>query len=108
MDGYTLSIFSTALLYLQKTFLTKAILVSLAASSIYIGMFVGSIIFGRISDSFGRRKIYILNLSITAIFLISTGLSQNLFEFFLFEIFVGIGIGADYPISSSIQIFYTG
>jgi len=103
MDGYTLSIFSTALLYLQNTFLTKAILVSLAASSIYIGMFVGSILFGRISDSFGRRKIYIFDLSITAIFLIFTGLSQNLFEFFLFEILVGLGIGADYPISSSIQ-----
>ncbi|MGC8619237.1 MAG: MFS transporter [Thermoplasmata archaeon] len=103
MDGYTLSIFSTALMYLQNTILSKAIFVSLGASSIYIGMLIGSLIFGRIADSYGRRRIYILDLSITAIFLILTGLSQNLFEFIAFEIFVGMGIGADYPISSSIQ-----
>jgi len=103
MDGYTLSIFSTALLYLQSTILTKAMFVSIAASSIYIGMFFGSLIFGRIADSYGRRKIYIFDLSLTAIFLFLTGLSQNLIEFFIFEMLVGIGIGADYPISSSIQ-----
>ncbi len=103
MDGYTLSIFSTALIFLQNSLLNKAILVSLGASSIYVGMLIGSIIFGRISDSRGRRKIYILDLSITAAFLILTGLSENFIQFMIFETLVGVGIGADYPISSSIQ-----
>ncbi len=103
MDGYTLSIFSTAIIFLQNTFLNKAILVSIGASAIYAGMLIGSLLFGRISDSRGRRIIYILDLSISSIFLVLTGLSQNMVEFIIFETMVGIGIGADYPISSSIQ-----
>ncbi len=103
MDGYTLSIFSTALIFLQNTFLNKTILVSIGASSIYVGMLIGSVLFGRISDSRGRRMIYILDLTISSIFLILTGLSQNVVQFIIFETLVGIGIGADYPISSSIQ-----
>ncbi len=103
MDGYTLSIFSTAIIFLQNTFLNKAILLSIGASAIYAGMLIGSILFGRISDSRGRRIIYILDLSISSIFLILTGISQNMVEFITFETMVGIGIGADYPISSSIQ-----
>ncbi len=37
------------------------------------------------------------------IFLIFTGLSTTVIEFIIFEVLAGIGIGADYPISSSIQ-----
>jgi len=103
MDGYSLSIFSTAYIYLMRTFLDKAIFVSFGAASIYIGMFFGSFFFGRISDSFGRRKIFVYDMAISSIFLFLTALSSNLPEFFAFEVIAGIGIGADYPISSSIQ-----
>lgn len=103
MDGYALSIFSSAYIYLKSSFLDRAIFVSLAASAIYMGMFVGSIVLGRLSDSYGRRKLYVYDLAITSFFLILTGLSSNIFQFFLFQILAGIGIGADYPISSSIQ-----
>lgn len=103
MDGYALSIFSSAYIYLKTSFLDKAIFVSLGASAIYMGMFLGSIVFGRLSDSYGRKKLYVYDLAITSIFLIMTGISTNIFQFFLFQILAGIGIGADYPISSSIQ-----
>jgi len=103
MDGYALSIFSSAYIYLRSSFLHQAIFVSLAASAIYLGMFVGSIVLGRLSDSYGRKRLYVYDLAITSVFLVLTGLSTNIFQFFLFQILAGIGIGADYPISSSIQ-----
>ncbi|MCL5791011.1 MAG: MFS transporter, partial [Candidatus Thermoplasmatota archaeon] len=77
--------------------------VSFGAAAIYIGMFFGSIIFGRISDSRGRRKIFVYDMALSSIFLFLTSFSSNLMEFFIFEVIAGIGIGADYPISSSIQ-----
>ncbi len=40
MDGYALSIFSSAYLFLSSSFLDKAIFVSFAASSIYMGPFL--------------------------------------------------------------------
>jgi len=103
MDGYALSIFSTANLYLRNTFLDKVIFVYLAASSIYVGMFIGNLAFGRITDSIGRRKIYTYYLVLTSLFLLLSGLSGTLAVFFAFQLIAGIGIGADYPISSSIQ-----
>ncbi len=103
MDGYALSIFSTAYIYLMNSFLDKAIFVSFGAAAIYIGMFFGSITFGRISDSHGRRKIFVYDMALSSIFLFLTSFSSNLLEFFMFEAIAGIGIGADYPISSSIQ-----
>jgi len=103
MDGYALSIFSSAYLFLSSSFLDRAIFVSFAASSIYMGMFAGSIVFGRISDSLGRKRIYTYDLLLTSLFLVLTGFSGSLTAFFIFQLIAGVGIGADYPISSSIQ-----
>ncbi len=103
MDGFALSIFSIALPYMENIFLTRAYFVSLAAAGIYIGMFAGSLVIGRLSDSIGRRKMYVYDLLITTVFLLLTAFSTNVWEFFIFELLAGIGIGADYPLSSSIQ-----
>lgn len=107
MDGYVLSIFSTAEIFLKSGFLDKTILLSIGASSIFIGMFAGSVFFGNLSDSDGRKKVFTYDLAFSAIFLILTGLSTNFLSFVLFQILAGIGIGADYPISSSIQAEFT-
>ncbi|BAB60213.1 hypothetical protein [Thermoplasma volcanium GSS1] len=103
MDGFALSIFSAALPYLKNYILVKSILVSLAASAIYIGMFVGSFVIGHLSDTIGRKRMYTYDLAITSLFLVLTGISRNFAEFFIFELLAGIGIGADYPLSSSIE-----
>ncbi len=103
MDGYVLSIYAVALLYLKNYFMPMPYEISLMASAALIGMFFGSIIFGYLSDKLGRKKLYEYDLLITSIFLFLTGLSTNVFEFIIFEIIAGLGIGADYPISSSIQ-----
>ncbi len=103
MDGYALSIFSSALIFLKNSYLSATILEALGAASIYIGMFCGSLIMGRLSDSFGRRNIYVYDLALSSVFFVLTGLSFNFVSFFIFQLLAGIGIGADYPISSSIQ-----
>lgn len=103
MDGYALSIFSSALIFLKNSYLSATILEALAAASIYIGMFCGSLIMGRLSDAFGRRNIYVYDLALSSVFFVLTGLSFNFVSFFIFQLLAGIGIGADYPISSSIQ-----
>ncbi|AAT43343.1 MFS transporter [Picrophilus oshimae] len=103
MDGYVLSIYAVALLYLKNYFMPLPYQISLMASSALLGMFFGSLTFGYLSDRFGRKKIYEYDLLITSVFLFLTGLSRNVIEFIIFEVLAGIGIGADYPISSSIQ-----
>ncbi|KPV44974.1 MULTISPECIES: MFS transporter [Acidiplasma] len=108
MDGYVLTIYSIAILYMKQYFgiITSpyyAYYIAIMGSSLFIGMFFGSIVLGNLSDRFGRKKLYEYDLVITVIFLLLSGLSTNIIEFIIFQIFTGIGIGADYPISSSIQ-----
>ncbi|WP_337860346.1 MFS transporter [Ferroplasma sp.] len=108
MDGYVLSIYSIAILYMRSYFHLVSgtpfyvYYIAFMGSSVFIGMFFGSIILGNLSDKYGRKKIYEYDLVITILFLILTGISSNITEFIIFEILAGIGIGADYPISSSI------
>ncbi len=109
MDGYVLTIYSIAILYMKNYFGLVSgtpfyvYYIAFMGSSLFIGMFFGSIILGHLSDKYGRKKIYEYDLIITMVFLLLSGFSTNIIEFIIFEILAGVGIGADYPISSSIQ-----
>jgi len=107
MDGYVLTIFSALIMMpkwgLSSIFSPTSFEIGLMGSAPFVGMLVGSVIFGNLADRVGRKKIYTLDLSITALFLVLTAFSFNWLEFFILELLAGIGIGADYPISSSIQ-----
>ncbi len=103
MDGYTLTVFSYALLYLINVMHLVDYQISIMGVSSITGVMVGSFIFGKIADIYGRKYIYIYDLIAISIFIFMTGLSNNYIEFSIFQFLVGVGIGADYPISSSTQ-----
>ncbi len=105
MDGYILTIYSIAYIYMSSYLNPAAntIITAFMGSSLFIGMLLGGFSMGHLADRLGRKRLYEYDLSLTAIFLVLTALSNNVFEFIIFEIISGIGIGADYPISSSIQ-----
>ncbi|KJE49545.1 MFS transporter [Acidiplasma aeolicum] len=103
MDGYTLTVFSYALLYLIKVMALTSYEISIMGISSILGVFAGSIIFGKMADIYGRRYIYVYDLIAVSIFIFLTGFSTNYVNFSIFQFLVGLGIGADYPISSSIQ-----
>ena len=74
MDGYVLSIYSIAILYMRDYFHLVSgtpfyvYYIAFMGSSLFIGMFFGSIILGNLSDKYGRKKIYEYDLIITMIF----------------------------------------
>jgi putative MFS transporter len=103
MDGYTLTVFSYALLYLINVMSLKSYEISIMGVSSIGGVLIGSLISGYIADIYGRRFIYIYDLFLVSIFIFLTGFSTNYINFSILELIVGIGIGADYPVSSSIQ-----
>jgi MFS family permease len=75
--------------------------VGLLASVYLIGQVVGALVFGRLTDRLGRRKLFILTL---AIYLIGSGLagaSWDLYSFLFFRFVAGMGIGGEYAAINS-------
>ncbi|WP_337860865.1 MFS transporter [Ferroplasma sp.] len=103
MDGYTLTVFSYALLYLINVMSLKSYEISIMGISSISGVLIGSFISGYIADIYGRRFIYVYDLFLVSIFIFLTGFATNYINFSILELIVGFGIGADYPVSSSIQ-----
>jgi MFS family permease len=71
-------------------------------SSCYLaGAVLGSIVFGHLTDRFGRRKFFFLSLSIYLLGVGFTALSWNLASFALFRFITGAGIGGEYSAVNS-------
>ncbi|MCY0879545.1 MAG: MFS transporter [Firmicutes bacterium] len=102
LDGYDLTIISVALLFIKPQFHPSPFLLGLVGSAAVVGMLVGSLVFGNLTDRFGRRTMYLFDLLFFVVFAIAAALSQNMTELIVFRFLLGIGLGADYPISSTL------
>ncbi|MEM0321848.1 MAG: MFS transporter [Thermoprotei archaeon] len=101
LDGYDLFIMSIALILLQSYFGLSSIEYSMVGSAALIGATVGAVIFGNTADKLGRKTLFILDLVFFVVFAAASAFSQNFVELLVFRFLLGIGIGADYPVSSS-------
>ena len=103
LDGYDLSIITMAILVIPAQLdFTKMEYILVDISS-FVGMLIGAPVLGLLSDRIGRKKIFGLDLIFFVVFAITAGLSNNFIELFLSRFLMGIGIGGDYPISSTMM-----
>ncbi|MCL4438387.1 MAG: sugar porter family MFS transporter [Candidatus Thermoplasmatota archaeon] len=107
LDGYDISIIGVALTIISGlkdfSYVNTALGKGLMAASTTIGMLFGAIIFGYITDLRGRKFMYLWDMVIFIIFtaLISFA-SFNFDSLFIFRLILGLAIGADYAISTTI------
>ncbi|MEM4090723.1 MAG: MFS transporter, partial [Thermoplasmatales archaeon] len=107
LDGYDLFIISVVLIFVEsQNWLssvpsTKSFQLGLLSSSALLGMFVGALLVGNFADKIGRRTIYIIDLVFFVFFGLLTALATNITQLIIFRFLLGIGIGADYPVSST-------
>ena len=70
--------------------------VGLVATCYLVGAVSGALIFGWLTDRFGRRAIFTVTLAIYLVGVLMTALSWNGWSFALFRLLTGIGIGGEY------------
>ena len=73
-----------------------------AAGSFYLaGAVSGALLFGYLTDRFGRRKLFMITLGIYLCFTVATALSWNFWSFMIFRFLAGTGIGGEYSAINS-------
>jgi len=71
------------------------------ASAYLLGAVLGSLVFGYLTDRWGRKKLFFLTLGIYLLGTLLTAFSWNLLSFAFFRFLTGSGIGGEYAAISS-------
>jgi len=78
--------------------------VGLSASAYLTGAVLGALLFGWLTDRFGRKRLFFVTLGVYILATAATALSQDFATFALFRFLTGAGIGGEYSaINSAIQ-----
>ncbi|HEU0194738.1 MAG TPA: MFS transporter [Gaiellales bacterium] len=103
LDGLEVTIVGAVAAQLQsaQTLALSASQLGLAGSIYVAGAVSGALIFGYLTDRFGRRRLFMITLGLYLIATCSTAFSQNFLEFALARFFTGAGIGGEYSAINS-------
>jgi MFS family permease len=85
----------------EKTLDMSATDVGIAGTVYLVGQVVGALVFGRLADSLGRKKLFILTLVIYLLASGIAGLAPNAWFFWIFRFLAGTGIGGEYAAINS-------
>ncbi|MET9604829.1 MFS transporter [Streptomyces sp. NPDC006512] len=80
---------------------TDAQVTGLAAALYVAGACAGALFFGRLTDLFGRKKLFLITLAVYLGATALTALSFSSWWFFLFRFLTGFGIGGEYAAINS-------
>jgi MFS family permease len=75
--------------------------VGFAGSAYLAGAVIGALAFGRLTDSLGRKKLFLITLGVYTAATVLTGLSWDFASFVLFRFLTGAGIGGEYSAINS-------
>src|SRR6202035_2437945 len=78
--------------------------VGLVGSAYLVGAVTGAVLFGYLTDRFGRKRLFLVTLGIYLTATAATALSWDFWSFAIFRALTGAGIGGEYTaINSTIQ-----
>ncbi len=72
-----------------------------AASVYVVGAVIGALLFGWLTDRFGRKSIFSVTLGIYIVGVLCSAFSWNIGSFLLFRLLTGVGIGGEYAAINS-------
>jgi putative MFS transporter len=98
LDGYDLGIISVVLLAISQDLDISPVWAGLIGASSLIGIFIGSPLFGRVTDRFGRRRPFLVNIVCFIVLGVSQAFVQDVEQLFVIRVLLGMAIGAEYAI----------
>ena len=102
LDGYILSIIAIALIGISADFGSGPLETSLIGASALVGIFLGALFFGPLTDRIGRQLMYTVDLWVLVAGSVLQFIVQDPFQLIAVRFVLGIAIGANYPIVNAL------
>ncbi len=107
LDGYVLVIIGVALTQLGPQLNLNAHWSALVGAAALAGIFIGTALFGYVTDLVGRQFMFTIDIIAIAIISIATMFISTPLQLVVMRFLIGIVIGADYPIATSLVTEFT-
>ena len=99
-DAYDLFIIGPALVLIEESWHPSSSSVSLLGATSLFAAFFGAVLFGRLADIVGRKRIYGIEAAVMVIGSLASALAPNMGWLLVARFVLGVGIGGDYPVSA--------
>ncbi len=106
-DAYDLFIIGVVMTMLKGLWSVGKVEEGLVESTALLASALGALLFGRVADMLGRKRIYGVEVLVLAAGAIGCALSPNIWWLIGLRFILGIGIGGDYPVSATIMSEYS-
>jgi MFS transporter, PHS family, inorganic phosphate transporter len=107
-DAYDLFVIGVVMSLLKPIWHVGKLEESLVESTALLASAIGALLFGRVADMVGRKRIYGVEVLVLAAGAIASAFSPNIWWLIGLRFILGIGIGGDYPVSATIMSEYAG
>lgn len=101
LDGYDLSIIAIALILLKPQWQLGPLQTGLLGGVALLGALLGSLVGGPLADRYGRKAIYMLDMATFLVAAFVSGFAWSLTSLLVLRFILGVGVGADYPVSAT-------
>jgi len=102
LDGYILSIVGVAATGMTADLSLDVTALSAVGAAALVGIFVGAVVFGRLTDKIGREVMYTVDLIVLVLASILSAFATAAWQVALLRFILGLAIGADYPIATAL------
>jgi MFS family permease len=107
-DAYDLFVIGVVMALLRPIWHFGKVEESLVTSTALLAAAIGALLFGRVADMLGRKRIYGVEVLVLAVGAIACALAPSIWWLIGFRFILGVGIGGDYPVSATIMSEYAG
>ncbi|MDE2023590.1 MAG: MFS transporter [Gammaproteobacteria bacterium] len=101
LDGYDLSIIAIALILLKPQWQLGPLQTGLLGGAALAGALLGGLIGGPLADRYGRKAIYLLDMATFLVAALASGFAWDIASLVALRFVLGVGVGADYPVSAT-------
>lgn len=102
LDGFDYMIVSYTMTQIAEEWGLDAVAKGSLSTWSAVGLMVGSIVGGMLSDKIGRRRTMVLAVLVFSMFTVPIFFAQSYGMFAVLRIFAGIGLGAFFPVSATL------